>query len=62
MCDPPRLEVKDAVAKAHQTGIRTVIITGDYGTTAQVIAQGFGIVEKEYCRTIRDTNRSREIK
>ena len=45
MCDPPHLEVKDAVAKAHQTGIRTVIITGDYGPTAQVLAQGFGIGE-----------------
>jgi Ca2+-transporting ATPase len=53
MRDPPRKEVKAAVSEAKQAGIRTVIITGDYGPTAQVIAQEVGIVEKEYCQVIR---------
>jgi Ca2+-transporting ATPase len=53
MRDPPRLEVKTAVLKAKQAGIRTVIITGDYGPTAQAIAQEVGIVDKEYCQIIR---------
>ncbi len=53
MRDPPRTEVKDAVLKAQQAGIKTVIITGDYGPTAQVIAQEVGIVEKEFCQVIR---------
>ena len=53
MRDPPRVEVKDAVQKAMEAGIRTVIITGDYGPTAQVIAQEVGIVEKECCQVIR---------
>ncbi len=53
MRDPPRAEVKDAVEKAKQAGIRTVIITGDYGPTAQVVAQEVGIVEKEFCQVIR---------
>ena len=53
MRDPPRVEVKDAVQKAKQAGIKTVIITGDYGPTAQVIAQEVGIVEKECCQVIR---------
>ncbi|MCL5876547.1 MAG: cation-transporting P-type ATPase [Candidatus Bathyarchaeota archaeon] len=53
MRDPPRAEVKDAVLKAQQAGIRTVIITGDYGPTAQVIAQEVGIVEKQCCQVIR---------
>ena len=53
MRDPPRTEVKDAVLKAKQAGIKTVIITGDYGPTAQVIAQEVGIVEKECCQIIR---------
>ncbi len=52
MRDPPRAEVKDAVAKAKQAGIRTVIITGDYGPTAKAIAQEVGIVEGEYAQVI----------
>ncbi len=53
MRDPPRIEVRDAVEKAKQAGIKTVIITGDYGPTAQVIAQEVGIVEKQCCQIIR---------
>jgi Ca2+-transporting ATPase len=53
MRDPPRMEVKDAVEKAKQAGIKTVIITGDYGPTAQVIAQEVGIVDKDYAQVIR---------
>jgi Ca2+-transporting ATPase len=53
MRDPPRAEVKDAVEKAKQAGIRTVIITGDYGPTAQSIAQDVGIVEREFAQVIR---------
>ena len=53
MRDPPRKEVKDAVMKAKQAGVKTVIITGDYGPTAQAIAQEVGIVEREYCQVIR---------
>jgi magnesium-transporting ATPase (P-type) len=53
MRDPPRVEVKDAVQKAMEAGIRTVIITGDYGPTAQVIAQEVGIIEKDCCQVIR---------
>ncbi len=53
MRDPPRMEVRDAVLKAKQAGIKTVIITGDYGPTAEVIAQEVGIVEKGLCQIIR---------
>jgi P-type Ca2+ transporter type 2C len=53
MRDPPRQEVKDAVAKAQQAGVKTVIITGDYGPTAQAIAQEVGIVDRECCQVIR---------
>lgn len=53
MKDPPRPEVKNAVAVAIKAGIRIVIITGDYGPTALAIAKEVGIVEPEKCRIIR---------
>ena len=44
MMDPPREEVKMAVEKCHRAGIRIVMITGDYGLTAESIARRIGIV------------------
>ena len=44
MIDPPRLEVKQAMQKAAQAGIRTVMITGDYPNTARAVAQEIGLL------------------
>ncbi|NDR54923.1 cation-translocating P-type ATPase [Aliiruegeria sabulilitoris] len=43
MEDPPRAEVRDAVALAARAGIRTLMITGDHPATAQSIAGQLGI-------------------
>ena len=45
--DPPRTEVRDAVAEAHSAGIRTVMITGDHPLTAARIASDLGIIAKD---------------
>ncbi len=43
MMDPPRPEVADAVKMARNAGIRIIMVTGDYGLTAEAIADKIGI-------------------
>ncbi len=47
MQDPPRPEVTGAVAECHTAGIRIIMITGDYGLTAEAIARKIGIVTSD---------------
>ncbi len=43
MADPPRREVKGAVERCHQAGIRPVMITGDHRATAMAVARELDI-------------------
>lgn len=43
MLDAPRPEVREAVKRCREAGIRPVMITGDHQLTAKVIAQDLGI-------------------
>lgn len=45
MLDAPRPEVRAAVAKCRQAGIRPVMITGDHPLTAKAIATDLGIAQ-----------------
>ncbi|MDD1715559.1 MAG: cation-transporting P-type ATPase, partial [Methanolinea sp.] len=56
MMDPPRDEVAQAVVKCHHAGIRIVMITGDYGLTAESIARRIGIIRQPRPRIVSGTD------
>lgn len=45
MMDPPREEVAEAVKVCREAGIRMVMITGDYGLTAESFARRVGMLK-----------------
>ena len=55
--DPPRAEVRDAVATCRAAGIRPVMITGDHPLTAKSIATDLGIATNERVLTGNDLDR-----
>jgi len=52
MMDPPRPDVANAVEVCHKAGIRIIMITGDYGLTAETIARNIGIVRGDQVRVV----------
>ena len=50
--DPPRMDIKDAIASCRKGGIRIVMITGDHPMTALNIARKVGLVDEGEKNTI----------
>ncbi|MFD7921282.1 cation-translocating P-type ATPase [Streptomyces sp. NPDC059740] len=48
MMDPPRPDVREAVAACERAGIRIVMVTGDHPLTAEAVARRVGIVRGEH--------------
>jgi Ca2+-transporting ATPase len=46
IADPPRREAIEAIARAREAGIQTVMITGDHPITAKAIARELGLLRE----------------
>ncbi len=57
MIDPPRAEVRQAIATCRDAGIRPIMITGDHPLTARFIAYDLGITTNGYVKTGQELNR-----
>jgi P-type Ca2+ transporter type 2C len=60
MIDPPREEVKQAVAVAKRAGIRPIMITGDHPKTAAAIATELGMARTDTAITGAELERMSE--
>ncbi|KAF7797702.1 hypothetical protein EIP86_008902 [Pleurotus ostreatoroseus] len=52
--DPPRADVKDALAIIRRAGVRVFMVTGDFKLTALAIARQIGLVTQEKVDTLAD--------
>ncbi|EQD70255.1 ATPase, P-type (transporting), HAD superfamily, subfamily IC, partial [mine drainage metagenome] len=55
IADPPRPEVTAAVSTCRRAGIRIIMVTGDYGLTAEAIARRVGIIDEGPARVVTGT-------
>jgi Ca2+-transporting ATPase len=62
LLDPPRKEVRPALASAQGAGVRVVMVTGDQPVTARNVAFAVGLLDEDDGEgTARDVVRGREL-
>lgn len=52
LMDPPREDVKEALAQCREAGIRVIMATGDQAVTAQAIGRAVGLVTEDNAQVI----------
>ena len=62
MVDPPRHDIRPAIKRCHEAGIRVVMITGDQAPTALHVAQEVDIVDSSAPRDTIPVIRGRDLK
>lgn len=61
MIDPPRPDVAQAIAECKTSGIKPIMITGDYEITARAIAEKVGLASRETQETTRAVINGKEL-
>jgi len=56
MMDPPRADVAHSMEIFRQAGIRLILVTGDYGLTAESLARRVGMLHTDHPRIITGTD------
>jgi Ca2+-transporting ATPase len=56
LMDPPREDVKHAMAACHDAGIRVIMVTGDQPVTAKNIGEAVGLTRGKSARVIHSNN------
>ncbi|CAH2091106.1 unnamed protein product [Euphydryas editha] len=53
--DPPREEVRSAIERVREAGVRVMMVTGDHPATARAIASEVGIATTRSCHVVTGT-------
>lgn len=59
LADPPRVDVRDAIARCRLAGIDVVMVTGDQPATGRSIALAVGLVDREDVEVLHGTELDR---